>query len=333
MANHEIEKHKEQQPLNREKIFVIGGASGTGNKLVQAAYGLGAEIIVSSTKQENLDSRVKPLGQERIHTFVADLTKPEQFSQGLERLIRREGIVPTAVVHSAAGGMETFSKEMIKDVLGLKNIANPQEYENELQEVRNKIRETVLKPENVAAAMAVNFEGHVHVVNKLKELLPSGAQVKDIYWSSIWSDLGKMDSAFKDTNYTNEEIGVDVPTFYLGVAGSKGRFVRWQKEHASQLIESGIYPANVSGHIISDSGVGKMIYRFILPPLLTEEQRQEMKKYYITQQNMVDATLAIIQSDPKTWPEYPNRVFVVGGREISNRLSPIDPMFKVKIPL
>jgi len=329
---------KEQQPpLHNEKIVVIGGASGTGAQLSKAIHGLGAEVIVSSTKQDKLDGLSQTLGQERIHTFVADLTKPEQFSEELERLIISEGIVPTSVVHSAAGGMESFSRAMIKDIARLRNIADPQEYEKELQALRKKIAEAVLKPENAAAAMAVNFEGHVYTVNKLKELLPSGAQVKDIYWSSIWSDLGKMHPAFKGPNApsddTSEEIGVDVPTFYLGVAGSKGRFVRWQREHAGELVQNGIYPAIVSGHIIQNSDVGRMIDRFIFSTLLPKEQHEEMKKYYITQQDMVDATLAVIQSDPETWTEYPHKVFVVGGRPVSRELSPDDPMFKVKIPL
>ena len=142
-----------------------------------------------------------------------------------------------------------------------------------------------------------------------------------------------MDPAFKDPQDATEEIGVDVPTFYSGVAGSKGRFVRWQKDHASDLVKNGIYPAVVSGHIISDSDVGKMIDTFILSTLLSKEQHEEMKKYYITQQDMVNATIGIIQSDPMTWPEYPNRVFVIGGRPVSNHLSPNDPMFNVKIPL
>lgn len=326
---------RERQPLLNEKIFVIGGASGTGFNLAKTAHGLGAEIIVSSTKQENLDSRVKPLGQERIHAFVADLTKPEQFSEGLERLIKSERIVPTAVVHSAAGGMENFLREMIKDLaklLRLRNIANPQDYENALQELRNKIRKVVIMPENVAAAMAVNFEGHIHVINQLKELLPSGTKVKDIYWSSIWSDLGKMDPAFKDPNDTREELGIDIPSFYLGVAGSKGRFARWQKENAEDLVKDGIYPAIVSGHIISDSLVGKMIDRYILS-LLPEKQHKKMNEYFITQTDMVDTTINIIKSDPITWQEYPKRVFVVGGRPVSKDLPLNDPMFDIKIPL
>ncbi len=322
---------EERQPLNREKIFVIGGASGTGAQLTKAAHGLGAEVIVSSTKQERLDALAQTLGQERIHAFVADLTKPEQFYEGLTQLIKHEGMVPTTIVHSAAGGMENFSMGMLLNLRRLARIKDPQEFETRLIEERQKLKELVLRDRD--STMAVNFYGQVSIIEQLKKLIPSDSQIKDIYWSSIWSDLGKMDSAFKDTNDISEETGIDVPAFYLGVAGSKGRFVRWQKEHASQLLESGIYTANVSGHIIIDSDVGKMIDRFIIGMLLPEEQREEMKKYYITQQDMVDATIDLIQSDPTTWPEYPNRVFVVGGRPVSRDLSLNDPMFDVKIPL
>jgi len=236
-------------------------------------------------------------------------------------------------MHSAAGGMENFSRDLMRDIRRIGGVKNPEQREEALQRERDKLRNTVLSDENIAKAMSINFHGHAIALNLLKNLLPSGTQVKDIYWSSIWSDLGKMDSAFKDTNDIREETGIDVPTFYLGVAGSKGRFVRWQKEHASELVNSGIYPAVVSGHIISDSDVGKMIDRLIFSTLLSKEQHEEMKKYYITQQDMVDATVDLIKSDPTTWPEYPNRVFVVGGRPVSNTLSPNDPMFEIKIPL
>lgn len=109
---------KERQPLNREKIFVIGGASGTGAEFTKVVHGLGAEVIASSTQQEKLNSLVETLGGERIHTFVADLTKPEQFYEGLTQLIKRGGILPTTVVHSAAGGawkqLSVYWQYMIK---------------------------------------------------------------------------------------------------------------------------------------------------------------------------------------------------------------------------
>lgn len=333
MVSYEIEQSgdtKERQPLNPEKIFVIGGASGTGAALTKAVHKLGAEVIVSSTKQEKLDSLVESLGRKGVHTFAADLTNPEQFAQGLDRLIRREGIIPTAVVHSAAGGMENFSREMAVSLARLGRIKDPKQLEEKLQEERQKLKELVLRDRD--SAMEVNFYGQVNIVEQLKELIPSDSQIKDIYWSSIWSDLGKMDSAFRNPNDSTEETGTDVPTFYLGVAGSKGRFVRWQKENADKLVAHGIYPAVVSGHIINDSDVGRMIDRYILS-LLPVDQRAKMKKYYITQQDMVDATIDMIRSDPTTWPEYPNRVFVVGGRPVSNRLWPNDPMFEIKIPL
>jgi len=322
---------EERQPLHNEKIFVIGGASGTGAQLSKAVHGLGAEVIASSTKPDKLDSLVQTLGGQRVHTFIADLTKPEQFYEGLTQLIKRDGIVPTAIVHSAAGGMENFSMNMLLNLGRLTRIRDPKKREAKLQEEKQKLKESVLR--NKDSAMAVNFYGQVSIIEQIKKLIPSDSQIKDIYWSSIWSDLGKMDPVFKDPKDTTEETGVDVPTFYLGVAGSKGRFVRWQKDHADELVQSGIYPAVVSGHIIIDSRVGEMIDRFIFSTLLPEEQHEEMKKYYITQQDMIDATLAVIQSDPTKWPEYPNRVFVVGGREVGTDLSPNDEMFDVKIPL
>jgi len=326
-----IEEH--QPPLHNEKVFVIGGASGTGARLSKAVHGLGAEVIVTSTKQDKLDALAQSLGQERIRTFTADLTTPEQFYDGLHRLITREGILPTAIMHSAAGGMENFSRDLMRDIRRIGGVKNPEQREEALQRERDKLRNTVLSDQNIAKAMSINFHGHAIALNLLKNLLPSGTQVKDIYWSSIWSDLGKMDPVFKDPKDTTEETGVDVPTFYLGVAGSKGRFVRWQKDHADELVQSGIYPSVVSGHIIIDSDVGKMIDRFIFSALLPKEQHEEMKKYYITQQDMVGATIDIIRSDPTKWPEYPNRVFVVGGRGVGRDLSPNDQMFDVKIPL
>lgn len=333
MVSYEIEQSdhtKERQPLNREKIFVIGGASGTGAKLTKAVHGLGAEVIVSSTKQDKLHTLTGTLGQKRIHAFVADLTKPEQFYEALTQLIKHDGVVPTAIVHSAAGGMENFSREMVIGLARLGRIKDPKQLEERLREERQKLKEWALRDQD--SAMAVNFYGQVNIIEQLKGLIPSNSQVKEIYWSSIWSDLGKMDPAFKDPADATEETDIDVPAFYLGVAGSKGRFVRWQKENARKLVTHGIYPAVVSGHIINDSDVGRMIDKYILS-LLPVDQHAEMKKYYITQQDMVNATIDIIKSDPTTWPEYPQRVFVVGGRPVSNRLLPNDPMFKIKIPL
>ena len=328
-------KRKEQEPLQGEIIFIVGGASGTGRLLTTEAHRLGARVIASSTSPEKLDTLTTELG-EGLHTFVADLTKPEQFYEGLTQLIKHDGIVPTAIVHSAAGGMEGFSQKLVNDLRRLRTIRrtkNPQEFEEALEKIRKETETQVLNPENIAAAIQVNFYGHAITLSLLKELLPTNAKAKDIYWSSTWSDLGKIHSAFKDQNDTSQEIGIDVPIFYSGVAGSKGRFLRWQKQHASDLVNSGIYPAVVSGHIINGSDAGRMIDTFIFSTLLPKEQHEEMKKYYITQQDMVNATIDLIQSDPTTWPEYPHRVFVVGGRPVSKDLLPNDQMFKVKIPL
>lgn len=96
-----------QQPMLRDgalkgkTILVTGGATGLGKSMVKYFLELGANVIISSRKIENLEKTAKELGG-NILPVVCDVRKYEDIENVIKAGIERFGEV-NALVNNAAG--------------------------------------------------------------------------------------------------------------------------------------------------------------------------------------------------------------------------------------
>ncbi len=302
------ERH-ETQPFHGRRILITGGATGTGFEAAQALHRLGAEVVIGTRSEGNFARAAEKLGTERVSPFIADLTNSAQVKNVVARM-HDQGVGPTDVIFSAAGGMEPFMPQLMRGLVTVKRTEIGEERDSALARLQPQIDQWV--EETREGSKTINFDGQVNLLDQLRG---RGTEVKAIDYSSIWSSTL-----------------AGVPRFYRGIAKSKHLFEEWMEEHAAELVADGVYPAIVSGHVISDSNVGKVTERFILP-LFPPDEQEAMLKTFIRMNDMVRATEDVLKSDPKQWTSVPKRLFVVNGGEMRTHLSPDDPIFSHRIPV
>jgi len=91
----------------KDKIAIVtGGATGIG-KCISLAYAeAGANVVVASRKQENLDkaaSEIKAVGRESL-AIATDVTVPEQVDNLIEKTVDAFGRIDIMVCNSGGGG-------------------------------------------------------------------------------------------------------------------------------------------------------------------------------------------------------------------------------------
>ena len=91
----------------KDKVAIVtGGATGIG-KCISLAYAeAGANVVVASRKQENLDkaaAEIKALGRESL-AIATDVTVPEQVDNLIQQTVDRFGRVDIMVCNTGGGG-------------------------------------------------------------------------------------------------------------------------------------------------------------------------------------------------------------------------------------
>lgn len=294
----------ENKPLAGRKILVTGGATGTGLNVGLGLSRLGAEIIVGTRDQKKFDEAASKIGEGRAFPFIADLTKDTDIRKAIAGLYIGNKI-PTDVVLSAAGGMEPFMREFMSGLVKVNRA------DGDKREVLAAFREhiTGLVDDAMGFAKAVNVEGQIYLMNVLHDTLLPGARV--IYFSSLPSTF------FNDH---------EPPAFYRGVAQTKHAFEEWLKQQAPRFKERGIHVSIVSAHGIIGTNVVKISERYILP-LLPERQQLRFKSAFVTDSDMLDATLIGLQSDVRDWTENPRMLYAIAPGKVVDRLEASDPIF------
>ena len=167
--------------------------------------------------------------------------------------------------------------------------------------VRDEVRESR------EHANKINCTANIELLEKVQAISPS---VKVIFFSSIPSSfIGK---------------GHEPPEFYRGVAESKSAFeLRMHQLGESQrALEMTI----ISGGVIEDSIVGRLIANYIAP-LLSEEEKGRLTRGYIRNENMVEAALRVLRGEIIRGDDNPKTIFVIGEGEIVDEVSDDDPVF------
>jgi NAD(P)-dependent dehydrogenase (short-subunit alcohol dehydrogenase family) len=82
-------------PVHGKKVVIVGGASGIGLAVAEAALGQGAEVVVASSQQTNVDAALKRLGKGAEGSTV-DVNDEADVARFFERLGGLDHLVFTA---------------------------------------------------------------------------------------------------------------------------------------------------------------------------------------------------------------------------------------------
>jgi len=298
-------------PLENRTVLVTGGSNGTGLALAREAHRLGAAVVVGSRSAERLATISQELGGTRFHPFVADLTD-EQASKMALRALAAGGVRLTDLVHSAAGGFEPVVRRLVRRCVALRRVPA-----DELPAAFDAARSEVmpLVAASLDGAMKVNFTAARALIDEVAGSLPSGGSI--IVYSSLWSSFyGRA----------------PVPGFYRSIAESKLALESWFAGRAPDLAERGITTAIVSGHIILDSGTGGLIDRFVVP-LMPPAAQARFRSYYITTEDMVNATIAVLSEAERAPGRSMLNSFLIGPHQILDDLPADTPALADELPL
>jgi NAD(P)-dependent dehydrogenase (short-subunit alcohol dehydrogenase family) len=99
-------------PLHGKKVVIVGGASGIGVAVAEAALGQGAKVVVASSQQTNVDAALKRLGKGAEGSAV-DVNDEADVARFFERLGGLDHLVFTAGDWAARPGGPLADLELL----------------------------------------------------------------------------------------------------------------------------------------------------------------------------------------------------------------------------
>jgi NAD(P)-dependent dehydrogenase (short-subunit alcohol dehydrogenase family) len=277
------------QSLASRTILVTGGTSGTGLAGAIAWHSLGAQILLGARSRQRYEEVAAKFGGERLHPMIADLEERSSIEAGVRQL-ELDGIRPTDIVHCAAAGLEPILRPLMRSVVGLRRLPPGPDRDEAIERERKQLGRLVR--EHSGTATRVNFEGSRDAMSRLATSLPEGAQV--IALSSMWS--------------AGLRVGA-CPAFYRAVAESKVQFEDWLETQAPVWAGRGTSATVLVGHIISDTGSGKLIDRHVVP-LMAEADQLRFRADYVTTAETTQALTRLLIERPQ--PGAMRRVYLTG---------------------
>jgi NAD(P)-dependent dehydrogenase (short-subunit alcohol dehydrogenase family) len=109
------------EPLSAKKVVIIGGASGIGLAVAQAALAAGAKVVVGSSRQANVEAAVARLG-DGAEGLTVDVTDEAAVAAFFERLGAFDHLVFTAGDWAGGFGspLAQFDLAAAKTTLGVR---------------------------------------------------------------------------------------------------------------------------------------------------------------------------------------------------------------------
>ncbi len=111
--------------LKDKVVMITGSTGGVGEALTKAFAKEGCKLAISSTKQEKLDKLVPTLDipDERLMTFVVDVTKEEQIRNMVEKTVERFGSLDVQVNNAGYEGRNApITEQAYEDFIRVYNI-------------------------------------------------------------------------------------------------------------------------------------------------------------------------------------------------------------------
>lgn len=288
-------------------ILVTGGTSGTGLAVAKEAQRLGAEVLIGSRSADSYAEAAAKVGSERVRPFLADIGDAASLDGAVDGLA---GARLTDVVHCAAGGLEPLLRPLLRATAALRRTEPGPERDAAIARHRDELERFV--HDNSATAFAVNDAGPRHLLERISPALPDGARI--IAFSSLWSEGVRRGHC---------------PAFYWSVAESKTRFEEWLDDKAA-LWSPRISAAVLVGHLISDTSMGKLIDRNLLP-LMAPEDVPPFRAGYVTSKEAAEATIEAL-----TMPLEPGalrRYYLVGSPKLTQDPDPAIMAVVGRMPL
>jgi NAD(P)-dependent dehydrogenase (short-subunit alcohol dehydrogenase family) len=281
-------------------ILVTGGSRGAGLAGVTAWRRLGAEIFVGTRSEERYGELVESVGGGGLHPFVADLSDLSSIDRAIE-LTEREGLIPTDIVHCAAGGLEPIMRPLMRTLMAMRRTASSSDKAEAFARHRQTMTDLVA---NMAGpAWSVNRDGPKHLIGRLVGRLNQGSRV--IAYSSVWTSL-------------LAEGGC--PAFYRAIAESKAAFLEWMAAESVGWADRGVASTVVVIPLMADTSMGQLIDRH-LAPLLSEDEQFDWQATYVSiaDVNQIVTTLLV---EPVVVASALRTIYVGGPNQVRDTLDP-----------
>lgn len=338
------EEYKEPLPLGYAKTVFVTGAGltkdGRPNTALQTLQmlPLGQNRILSSRAIDRFQASHATLDNpETVYPLITDLNDIEATT----RLIRANAhfFSEADILYFAAGGMESFGRDVLVRVNQLSRVKQqtPELYQAQLDRLKTDIHEWQ-KQAVASRAYDINYEVPVHLLDATADVKDPnepnwwifGSSIPSTFFPEMFSDeVDTRDPAFAFNKLDTPDFGF---SFYKEVARSKHNFEMYLKFIAPKLLEQGIFPVVISGHLLKDTSISTFVKATnkLVPP---EEQLNISA--CPTMADMAAAADQILSQRPTPdfTSEWPARLYVLEHGLITPEPPSIEDLWRMRLPL
>ncbi|HZQ49636.1 MAG TPA: SDR family NAD(P)-dependent oxidoreductase [Candidatus Dormibacteraeota bacterium] len=295
--------------LSGRNILITGGTAGVGLEAARAALARGATVILGTRDAEHYRAVAQELDSDRVHPFIADLLDEGAVGAALNNL-KVDGLTPTDLIHSAAGGLEGLLQDMIRIALGLRRLTGGEFDEAHAQGVRELQK---LAADSLERCMTVNLEAPARLFDRVAGELGDGGSL--VFYTHFWGSL-----------FPHPQV----PAYYGSIAESKHEFAEWLAGRATEWAEAGINTYVVSTSVISDTRMGHLLDRYCAT-LMPAADREAWKRTFVTCAQVAELTVQQCFGRPPS-PGF-RQIFLLEPGQVTDRLGPDDPPVRFPVAL